>query len=96
MKRCEQRIPILFCSFICWYIYIAEVWVFCGVYAVVHIVGVCAIFSPPIHWACYEQLRSKMTLLKIVSIDLESNKHVTISQCPILLLEVVVQDWIKP
>ena len=33
----------------------------------------------PDHWACYEQLRSKMKVLKIVSIDLESNEHVTTS-----------------
>ena len=36
------------------------------------------IFTPD-HWACYEQLRSKMKVLKAVSIKLESNKHVTIS-----------------
>ena len=36
------------------------------------------IFTPD-HWACYEQLRRKMKVLKIVSIKLESNKHVTIS-----------------
>ena len=36
------------------------------------------IFTPD-HWACYEQLRSKIKVLKTVSIKLESNKHVTIS-----------------
>ena len=48
------------------------------VFAVLQVAGVWAYFYPK-HWACYEQLRSKMKVLKIVSIKLESNKHVTIS-----------------
>ena len=31
--------------------------------------------STPDHWACYEQVRSKMKVLKTVSIKLDSNKH---------------------
>ena len=48
------------------------------VFAVVHVVEYGHIFAPD-HWACYEQLRSKMKVLKTVSIKLESNKYVTIS-----------------
>ena len=36
------------------------------------------IFTPD-HWACYEQLGSKMKVLTTVRIKLDSNKHVTIS-----------------
>ena len=67
--------PIIFCSLI-WFF--AEIWVF-WMSAVVHIAGVCAYSHPRSFWACYEQLRSKIKFLKIVSIDLDSNKHVTIS-----------------
>ena len=49
------------------------------------------IFTPD-HWACYEQLRTKMKVLKIVSIKLESNKQRYHKPCLIFLLAVVVRD----
>ena len=48
------------------------------VFVVLHVAEYGYIFTPD-HWACCEQLRSKMKVLKTVSIKLESNKQVTIS-----------------
>ena len=73
-KWCAQHITILCCSFI--YILLRSVYLWCLQSYTSPEYG--NIFTSD-HWACYEQLRSKMKVLKIVGIKLESNKHVTIT-----------------
>ena len=54
----------------------ADVCVFM-VFVAMHVAKVWTYFHPNLS-ACSEQLRSKMRVLRVVSIKLESNEHVTI------------------
>ena len=73
-KWCAQHVPILCCSFICCFaLRFVSSWCFqpCTLSEYRH-----GFISD--HWARCEQLRSKMKVLRVVSIELDSNKHVTI------------------
>ena len=38
--------------------------------------------STPKHWAAYEQLRRKMEIMRVVSVELKSHEQVKISNIP--------------